>query len=38
MPIKITSKLKYITNRIRRHSAIGSVSPEVFENQFKKVI
>lgn len=25
-------------NRVRRHSAIGSMAPEVFENQFKKVI
>lgn len=25
-------------NRVRRHSAIGSIAPEVFENQFKKVV
>ena len=24
-------------NRIRRHSAIGSISPAVFENQYKMV-
>lgn len=25
-------------NRVRRHSAIGSVSPEVFDNQCMKVV
>ena len=30
--------LEVYYNRVRRHSAFGSVSPEVFENQFKKVI
>jgi len=24
-------------NRVRRHSAIGSIAPEVFENQYKNV-
>jgi putative transposase len=24
-------------NRVRRHSALGSMSPEVFENQYNKV-
>lgn len=25
-------------NRVRRHSAIGSISPDMFENQFKKAV
>lgn len=25
-------------NRVRRHSAVGSIAPEVFENQLKKVV
>lgn len=25
-------------NRVRRHSAIGSISPDMFENQFRKVV
>jgi putative transposase len=24
-------------NRFRRHSSIGSIAPEIFENQYKKV-
>lgn len=29
--------LEVYYNRVRRHSAIGSIAPEVFENQWKKV-
>jgi hypothetical protein len=33
----VSGSIEVYYNRVRRHSTIGSIAPEVFENQYKNV-